>query len=36
MMMMMKLEEELNQKLFTRSQKGVQLTANGQVIFDSL
>ena len=34
--MIMKLEEELNQKLFTRSQKGVQLTANGQVIFDSL
>ena len=32
----MKLEGELNQKLFTRSQKGVQLTANGQVIFDSL
>lgn len=34
--MIMKLEEELNQKLFSRSQKGVQLTAHGQVIFDSL
>jgi DNA-binding transcriptional LysR family regulator len=34
--LIMRLESDMSQKLFTRSQRGVQLTAHGQVLFDSL
>lgn len=34
--LIMRLEQEMNQKLFTRSQRGVQLTAHGQVFYQSL